>query len=48
MSSIHNHNEHVLKGSTLTIRSSVLFGWDIGSYSGMLTTWILFCPRFDS
>ena len=48
MSSIHNHNEFVLKGSNLTLCSSAaLPGWDVGSYSGMMAIWILFCPRFD-
>ena len=48
MSSIQIHNEHVLKGSNLTFRSSVLPGWDIGSCSVMMTSWMLFSPRFDS
>ena len=48
MSSVHNYNETVLKGSYLTIRSSVLFGWDTGSYYGMLTIGIMVSPRFDS
>ena len=48
MSSMHKYNEHVLKGNTLTLRSSVLFGLDTGWYLGMLTNWILLIPRFDS
>ena len=32
-------------GSTLTVRTSARCGCDVGSYSGVLISWLRFCPR---